>query len=135
MLDGFARHAAWALCTFSYSAGPSIEPILFEGRRDGKIVPARGPPNFGLTGPFLLTVPVLEQVIRLAPDAVFGLEALLAAAICPQDRLISQAEISEKTCGENRICDEPLITTCMTKTKSVAWHKRLHCLLKRSILT
>ena len=47
MLDGFPTRAAWALCTFAYSAGPGTEPILFEGRTDGKIVPARGPPNFG----------------------------------------------------------------------------------------
>ena len=47
MLDGFPTRAAWALCTFAYSAGPGIEPVLFEGRTDGKIVPARGPPNFG----------------------------------------------------------------------------------------
>jgi len=47
MLDGFQTRAAWALCTFAYSAGPNTEPILFEGRTDGKIVPARGPPNFG----------------------------------------------------------------------------------------
>lgn len=47
MLDGFPTRAAWALCTFAYSAGPGTAPILFEGRTDGKIVPARGPPNFG----------------------------------------------------------------------------------------
>ncbi|KAI0273160.1 Ham1-like protein [Russula aff. rugulosa BPL654] len=47
MLDGFPTRAAWALCTFAYSAGPGTEPILFEGRTDGKIVPARGPPKFG----------------------------------------------------------------------------------------
>ncbi|KAH9998287.1 Ham1-like protein [Russula vinacea] len=47
MLDGFPTRAAWALCTFAYSAGPGTEPVLFEGRTDGKIVPARGPPNFG----------------------------------------------------------------------------------------
>ena len=47
MLDGFQTRAAWALCTVAYSAGPGTEPILFEGRTDGRIVPARGPPNFG----------------------------------------------------------------------------------------
>ena len=47
MLDGFPTRAAWARCTFAYSAGPGTEPILFEGRTDGKIVPARGPPTFG----------------------------------------------------------------------------------------
>ena len=38
---------AWARCTFGYSTGPTTEPVLFEGRTDGKIVPARGPPNLG----------------------------------------------------------------------------------------
>ncbi|KIY52198.1 Maf/Ham1 [Fistulina hepatica ATCC 64428] len=47
MLDGFSTRAAWALCTFAYSAGPDSEPILFEGRTDGTLVPARGPAVFG----------------------------------------------------------------------------------------
>ncbi|KAG0224139.1 hypothetical protein BGW41_005238 [Actinomortierella wolfii] len=47
MLDGFGDRSAFALCTFAYSKGPGTEPILFEGRTDGKIVPARGPTNFG----------------------------------------------------------------------------------------
>ncbi|KAK7453560.1 nucleoside triphosphate pyrophosphohydrolase ham1, variant 2 [Stygiomarasmius scandens] len=47
LLVGFPSKNAWALCTFAYSAGPGSEPILFEGRTDGKIVPARGPPGFG----------------------------------------------------------------------------------------
>ena len=47
MLDGFQTRAAWALCTFAYSAGPGAEPVLFEGRTDGQIVPARGPSKFG----------------------------------------------------------------------------------------
>ncbi|KAI9508131.1 Ham1-like protein [Russula earlei] len=47
MLDGFPTRSAWALCTFAYSAGPGTQPVLFEGRTDGKIVPARGPSKFG----------------------------------------------------------------------------------------
>ena len=42
-----------------------------------------------VTGDSLLTAPVLELVLRLAPDAEFDPESLLTAAICP--------EISEKT--------------------------------------
>jgi inosine triphosphate pyrophosphatase len=38
---------AWALCTFAYSAGPGTEPILFEGKTEGRIVPARGEKKFG----------------------------------------------------------------------------------------
>ncbi|KAF5391653.1 hypothetical protein D9757_002446 [Collybiopsis confluens] len=47
MLVGFETKNAWALCTFAYCAGPGHEPILFEGRTDGSIVPARGPAKFG----------------------------------------------------------------------------------------
>src|ERR1700710_1770761 len=46
MLVGFPTKDAYALCTFAYSAGPGTEPILFEGRTDGAIVPARGPGDF-----------------------------------------------------------------------------------------
>ncbi|KAF7789430.1 hypothetical protein EIP86_000374 [Pleurotus ostreatoroseus] len=47
LLVGFSTTAAYALCTFAYSAGPGSEPILFEGRTDGKIVPPRGAGKFG----------------------------------------------------------------------------------------
>ncbi|TFY79229.1 hypothetical protein EWM64_g4784 [Hericium alpestre] len=47
LLVGFPTKEAWALCTFAYCVGPGSEPILFEGRTDGMIVPARGPPKFG----------------------------------------------------------------------------------------
>ncbi|KAF8806192.1 Ham1-like protein [Phlegmacium glaucopus] len=47
MLVGFPTKAAEAVCTFAYSAGPGTEPILFEGRTEGIIVPARGPKVFG----------------------------------------------------------------------------------------
>ncbi|KAI8989880.1 Maf/Ham1 [Trametes punicea] len=47
LLVGFHTNAAWALCTFAYSAGPGSEPILFDGRTNGRIVPARGDGNFG----------------------------------------------------------------------------------------
>ncbi|KAG1805389.1 inosine triphosphate pyrophosphatase-like protein [Suillus variegatus] len=46
MLVGFPTKDAYALCTFAYSAGPGTEPILFEGRTDGTIVPARGTRRF-----------------------------------------------------------------------------------------
>ena len=47
LLVGFPTKNAWALCTFAYSTGPGTEPILFEGRTDGKIVPPRGSAKFG----------------------------------------------------------------------------------------
>ncbi|KAG8906139.1 hypothetical protein FRB99_007529 [Tulasnella sp. 403] len=42
-----ADHKATAVCTFAYSKGPGTTPLLFEGRAEGRIVPPRGPPNFG----------------------------------------------------------------------------------------
>ncbi|KAK4645872.1 nucleoside triphosphate pyrophosphohydrolase ham1 [Podospora bellae-mahoneyi] len=47
MLLAYKDKGAKAVCTFGYSAGPGHEPILFQGITHGKIVPARGPSNFG----------------------------------------------------------------------------------------
>ena len=49
MLAAYQDKTAFAVCTFAYCAGPGHEPILFQGRTRGKIVPARGPPNFGMS--------------------------------------------------------------------------------------
>ena len=47
LLEGFPTKKATAVCTFAYSAGPGTEPIIFEGRIDGRIVPPRGKELFG----------------------------------------------------------------------------------------
>jgi inosine triphosphate pyrophosphatase len=47
LLAAFPDKSAQAVCTFAYCEGPGHEPIIFQGRTDGRIVPARGPPNFG----------------------------------------------------------------------------------------
>lgn len=47
MLAAFDDKTAQAVCTFAYCEGPGHEPILFQGRTIGKIVPARGPTDFG----------------------------------------------------------------------------------------
>lgn len=47
MLDGFEDKGAYAQCIFAYAAGPDAEPELFVGRTAGRIVEARGPPDFG----------------------------------------------------------------------------------------
>ncbi|KAF2142906.1 uncharacterized protein K452DRAFT_286537 [Aplosporella prunicola CBS 121167] len=52
MLAGFEDKSAQAVCTFGYSEGPGHEPILFQGRTDGKIVPSRGPTVFGWDSTF-----------------------------------------------------------------------------------
>ncbi|GAB1314321.1 nucleoside triphosphate pyrophosphohydrolase ham1 [Madurella fahalii] len=47
LLAAYPDKSAKAVCTFAYSAGPGHEPLLFQGVTEGKIVPARGPTNFG----------------------------------------------------------------------------------------
>lgn len=56
MLMAYEDKSAYAQCVFSYSLGPVVAadgsvtiatPEVFVGRTHGKIVPARGPPDFG----------------------------------------------------------------------------------------
>jgi inosine triphosphate pyrophosphatase len=47
LLAGFDDKTATAQCIFAFSEGPGDEPRLFVGRTHGRIVPARGPPDFG----------------------------------------------------------------------------------------
>jgi hypothetical protein len=53
--------------------------------------------------------PVLELVLRLAPDAVFDHKAYW--------RLQFVLRYLKKSIEKSDICDEPLLTTCMAKTK------------------
>ncbi|OJJ45067.1 hypothetical protein ASPZODRAFT_70366 [Penicilliopsis zonata CBS 506.65] len=47
LLAGFDDKSATAVCTFAFSEGRGCEPVLFQGRLEGRIVPPRGPPRFG----------------------------------------------------------------------------------------
>ncbi|GAM20132.1 hypothetical protein SAMD00019534_033070, partial [Acytostelium subglobosum LB1] len=47
MLSAYNDKTGYAICNFAYSEGPDCEPIVFEGRTNGTIVPPRGPRNFG----------------------------------------------------------------------------------------
>ncbi|KPI41688.1 Inosine triphosphate pyrophosphatase [Cyphellophora attinorum] len=47
LLAAYPDKTATTVCTFGYCAGPGQEPILFQGKTQGKIVPARGPRVFG----------------------------------------------------------------------------------------
>lgn len=47
LLVAYEDKGAKAVCTFGFSQGPGHEPILFQGITQGRIVPARGPANFG----------------------------------------------------------------------------------------
>ncbi|CAG7920484.1 unnamed protein product [Penicillium olsonii] len=47
LLDPYEDKHAEAVCTFAFSSGPDMDPLVFQGRLEGNIVPARGPPVFG----------------------------------------------------------------------------------------
>ncbi|OAE22574.1 hypothetical protein AXG93_731s1170 [Marchantia polymorpha subsp. ruderalis] len=47
LLAAYEDKSAYALCVFSLALGPDAEPLTFSGRTEGKIVPARGPGDFG----------------------------------------------------------------------------------------
>ncbi|MCJ1321052.1 nucleoside triphosphate pyrophosphohydrolase ham1 [Xylographa vitiligo] len=47
LLVAYEDKSAQAVCTFAYCEGPGHDPLLFQGRTHGKIVPARGPTYFG----------------------------------------------------------------------------------------
>jgi inosine triphosphate pyrophosphatase len=47
LLMAYPDKSAYAQCIFAFSLGPDEEPLVFVGRTPGKIVPARGPLNFG----------------------------------------------------------------------------------------
>ncbi|KAL6971133.1 hypothetical protein U1Q18_030813 [Sarracenia purpurea var. burkii] len=47
LLVAYEDKSAYALCVFSLALGPDVEPMTFMGKTPGKIVPPRGPNDFG----------------------------------------------------------------------------------------
>lgn len=47
LLAAYTDKSAYAQTVFAFSMGPAHEPVVFAGRTDGTIVPARGPLDFG----------------------------------------------------------------------------------------
>ena len=47
LLAAYPDKSAYAMCIFSYCSGPGEEVLTFTGKTHGKIVPARGPTDFG----------------------------------------------------------------------------------------
>ncbi|XP_049847811.1 inosine triphosphate pyrophosphatase-like [Schistocerca gregaria] len=45
MLSGFSDHSAYAMCIYAFTLSADDEPVLFEGRTNGIIVPARPQSN------------------------------------------------------------------------------------------
>ncbi len=57
LLAAYEDKTAYAQCIFAFTEGPEYEPRVFVGKTDGRIVPARGPLNFGLVvGPLCVNI-------------------------------------------------------------------------------
>ena len=65
MLAGFEDKTAYAQCIFAYAPGGGAEPLLFTGRTEGRIVPARGDNQFGWD-------PVFEPVDAVGGGATYA---------------------------------------------------------------
>ncbi|KAF4219424.1 hypothetical protein CNMCM8980_003152 [Aspergillus fumigatiaffinis] len=46
LLAAFEDKSASAVCTYAFSCGPGVEPVLFQGRVDGQVVTPRGTNGF-----------------------------------------------------------------------------------------
>lgn len=53
LLAAYEDKTAYAQTIFAFCAGPGAEVLTFDGRVPGKIIPARGPTNFGWDPVFL----------------------------------------------------------------------------------
>eukprot|EP00730_Choanoeca_flexa_P008869 TRINITY_DN12552_c0_g1_i1.p1 TRINITY_DN12552_c0_g1~~TRINITY_DN12552_c0_g1_i1.p1 ORF type:complete len:228 (+),score=44.46 TRINITY_DN12552_c0_g1_i1:696-1379(+) len=47
LLAAYDDKSGYAQCIFAFTPGPGVEPTVFVGQTPGKIVPARGPTDFG----------------------------------------------------------------------------------------
>ena len=84
MLAAYEDKTAFAVCTFAYCAGPDHKPILFQGRTQGRIVPARGPGVFGWDAVFEYegqTYAEMDKVEKVC--AALVIPALFEVTLCP----------------------------------------------------
>jgi inosine/xanthosine triphosphate pyrophosphatase family protein len=47
LLASYEDKSASSVCTYAFSPGPGAEPVLFQGRIEGRIVTPRGTNGFG----------------------------------------------------------------------------------------
>ncbi|PLN84889.1 inosine triphosphate pyrophosphatase [Aspergillus taichungensis] len=64
LIDPFEDKSAAAVCTFAYAEGPGEEPVVFQGRLEGRIVSPRGPPGFGWQPIFEIGGETLAEMTR-----------------------------------------------------------------------
>lgn len=72
LLAAYEDKSAYAQTIFAFCAGPGQEALTFDGRVPGKIVPARGPPDFGWD-PVFLPDGYTETYAEMSKDVKTGM--------------------------------------------------------------
>ena len=88
LLAGFEDKRATAVCTFAYCEGKGKEPIVFEGRTEGRLVEPRGENRFGWdpcmevegTGKTYAEMDAVEKVSHRSEDKAVNKRLLLTCA-------------------------------------------------------
>ena len=83
LLAAYEDKTAYAQCTFAFCAGPGKPVTLYTGRTPGRIVPARGPTNFGWD-------PVFEPVDGAGGLTYAEMEASAKHAISHRGRALQE---------------------------------------------
>ena len=72
LLMAYPDKSAYAQCIFAYAKGPDDEPVVFVGRTEGRIVPARGVRTSTLHTPRHL-IPLCREIKRIDEFATTAL--------------------------------------------------------------
>lgn len=104
MLAAYEDKSAYAQCIFAFSEGPGCEPRLFVGRTRGRIVPARGPADFGWDPVFEPAEPAGNAHTFAEMDKAVknGISHRKKALALVQAHLVEHADAIEQRCTELR---------------------------------
>jgi inosine triphosphate pyrophosphatase len=100
MLAAYEDKSAYAQCIFAFSEGPGCEPRLFVGRTRGRIVPARGPTDFGWDPVFEPAEPAgnVHTFAEMDKAVKNGISHRKKALALVQAHLVEHAEEIERRC-------------------------------------
>lgn len=90
LLAAYEDKTAYAQTIFAFCAGPGEEVLTFDGRVPGKIVPARGPPDFGWD-PVFLPDGYAETYAEMSKDVKTGMSHRTRSLTLMQEWLMANA--------------------------------------------
>jgi inosine triphosphate pyrophosphatase len=91
LLAAYDDKSAYAQTIFAFCAGPGQEVETFDGRVPGKIVPARGPPDFGWD-PVFLPDGYTETYAEMSKDTKTSMSHRTRSLTLLQEWLVANAD-------------------------------------------